>query len=80
MIDRPISKTKNRKIDFSYASEYCVTFWTKKLKQLFLKGWGGSACHKQGKAPYLIHLTVASFFKTKIRFFCDFIKNLSMMI
>ena len=29
---------KNRKTDFSFVLKHCVSFWTKKLKRLFLRG------------------------------------------
>ena len=32
---------KNRKINFSFISEYCATIWTKKRRRLFLRGGGG---------------------------------------
>ena len=40
------SKTKNRKIDYSFVSEHCASFWTKKL--FFLRGGGGVARKELG--------------------------------
>ena len=37
------SNNKNRKMNFSFFSEYCATIWTKKWKRLFSRG-GSSAC------------------------------------
>ena len=43
-----ISKTKNcqnRKMNFSFVSEHCATFWTKKRKMALFKGrWGHWVC------------------------------------
>ena len=46
-----ISKTnnrKNRKIDYSLVSENCALFWTKKWKQLFLRGGGNGVGRGKG--------------------------------
>ena len=39
-IDEHISKTKDRKIDFSFASEHFSNFINQKKNQLFLRGEG----------------------------------------
>ena len=54
-------KNKSRKIDFSFFSEYCVSFSTKRSKRLFWKGGGGvcmSVTRKNSKALELLQTII----------------------
>ena len=49
---------KNRKIDFSFVSEHCATFWTKTKIDSFWRGWCWSAYRYKRKRQYRIIETI----------------------
>ena len=57
-----ISKTKNRKIDFSYISEHWQLFGQKSEKGLFLRGGGGGVCTSLHKRTAPFHF-IQAFYK-----------------